>query len=132
MKPRFLLAVMGTFAVVAALLAAVGLYGVIAFAVAQRTREIGVRMALGARAGQILSGVLGSGARLAVGGITVGLVAALAMSRVLGSLLFDVSPTDPLTLGAVAVALGAVTLLACWIPARRASRVDPMAALRTE
>lgn len=132
MKPRFLLAVMSAFALVAALLAAVGLYGVIAFAVAQRTRELGVRMALGARAGQIVAAVLGEGALLAVGGIVLGLIAAVAMSRVLGSLLFGVSPTDPPTLAAVAVGLAAVTLLACWIPARRASRVDPVVALRTE
>lgn len=131
-KPRFLLMVMAFFATVAALLAAVGLYGVIAFAVAQRTRELGVRVALGAQAHQIVTGVLAEGGRLAFVGIGLGVVAALAASRVLDSLLFGVSPTDPLTLAIVAVALGSITLLACWIPARRASRVDPMVALRSE
>jgi putative ABC transport system permease protein len=131
-KPRFLLTLMGLFAAVAGVLAAVGLYGVVAYTVAQRTREIGIRLAIGAQAERIVGGMVREGARLALVGIATGLVGALALARALASLLFGVSPTDPATLAAVAGALGLVALLATWIPARRASRVDPVIALRVE
>ena len=131
-KPRFLLTLMLAFATVAALLAAVGLYGVVAYTVAQRTREIGIRLAIGARASRVVAGMVREGALLALAGIAAGLAGALALTRFLASLLFDLSPTDPATLGAVAVALALVAVLATWIPARRASRVDPVIALRED
>jgi putative ABC transport system permease protein len=120
------------FALAALLLAAVGLYGVIAFAVAQRTREIGVRIALGAHPAAVLRLIVGQGARFALAGIALGLLGALAMGRAMANLLFGVTPTDPLTFLIVPVLLCAVALLASYIPARRALRVDPMTALRLE
>jgi ABC-type antimicrobial peptide transport system permease subunit len=120
------------FAVLALVLAAVGLYGLVSFAVAQRTRDIGIRMALGASRGRVLADVLRDGMTLATLGTAFGLAGAVALTRVLGSLLFEVSPRDPATLVIVASVLAAVTLVASWLPARRATRVDPMVALRTE
>jgi putative ABC transport system permease protein len=131
-KPRFLLLLMAAFAGVAAALAAVGLYGVVSYTVTQRTRELGVRMALGARRARIVGDVVRDGARLAALGMAVGLGTALLLGRFVESLLFGVTPTDPLTLGAVVVGLGAVAVLAAYVPARRASRIDPVVAIRTE
>jgi len=120
------------FAVLALVLAAVGIYGVIAFSVAQRTREIGVRMALGAQPGNILRLIVGQGLSLVLLGVGLGLAASYALARLLESFLFGISPRDPLTFGGVALLLGVVALLASFIPARRAARVEPMVALRYE
>jgi putative ABC transport system permease protein len=129
-EPRFRTLLVLSFAGAACLLALVGIYGVMAFVVAERTHEIGVRMALGAQEGGVLRFVLGQGMRLTLLGIIIGIAGALAATRVLRTMLFGVGTTDPLTYGVVIVALGTVAVLACWIPARRASRVDPLVALR--
>ena len=127
--PMILLSV---FAVLAVTIAAVGVYAVLSFGVAQRTREIGVRIALGALPGEVVRMILRDGVRLAAIGIAIGLACGLVASRVLGKLLFQVSPGDPVALVGVTLLLVAVALLATWLPARRAARVDPMVALRTE
>jgi predicted permease len=129
---RFSLVVLGAFAVVALLLSLVGIYGVVSYVVGQRTHEIGVRLALGAQGRDILHDVLGGGGRMAAIGIALGLAGAFGLTRLMASLLFGVSATDPLTFGSVAALLLVVTLGACYLPARRAMRVDPMVALRTE
>jgi putative ABC transport system permease protein len=129
---RFALACIGVFAVVAAVLAGIGLYGVLSTLVRQRTAEIGVRMAFGASSNSILQLVAGQGLKLSVLGIGIGLLAAFAVTRVMATMLVGVSPTDPLTFVAIAAFFLGVTALACWIPARRASRLDPVAALREE
>jgi putative ABC transport system permease protein len=131
-QPRFNLIVIGLFAALALALAAVGIYGVIAYAVKQRTQEIGIRMTLGAQRSDVLRLVVGHGMKLTLAGITVGLGGALALAQVLAKLLFQVKPTDPLTLLSVVVVLTVVAFLACYLPARRASRIDPMVALRQE
>jgi len=116
----------------ALLLAAGGIYGVLAYSVTQRQREIGIRMALGAQPHTVVSLMIGQGLRLALVGAVIGIAAALALTRVVRSLLYAVTPTDPLTFAAVTVLLLLVALLACWLPARRAARVDPVVALRSE
>jgi hypothetical protein len=124
--------VAGCLGLLGMLLAGTGLYAVTAFSTLQRTREIGVRMALGAQRREVLRAVLWQGMRLALAGMALGLAAALAATRLLGSLLFGVTPQDPVVLGLVTAALTVVALLACYLPARRAAKVDPMIALRTE
>jgi putative ABC transport system permease protein len=127
---RFAVMLITVFAAVALLLAAVGIYGVMSYAVAQRTQEIGIRMALGAERRDILRMVLRHGGLMAVIGIGLGVTVALGLARLITSLLFQVSATDPPTFSVVPVVLIAVALLACYIPARRATRVDPLVALR--
>ena len=131
-QPRFYMLLLGLFASMAVLLAALGIFGVISYAVTQRSREIGIRMALGAHPGSVMRLVLSSAAVLIVSGIGLGLAGALVLSRSLSSLLFNLSPTDPSTLAGVAVFLGAVALLASYLPARQATRVDPLLTLRSD
>jgi putative ABC transport system permease protein len=129
---RWPVRLLGAFAGVALLLAAIGLYGVLVFNITQRTREIGIRMALGAQRRDVLSQIIGQGVRLVLIGIGIGVVAALALARVIRTLLYEIPPTDPATFTIASLTLIIAALLACWLPARRASRVDPMVALRTE
>ncbi|MGH9777233.1 MAG: ABC transporter permease [Candidatus Acidiferrales bacterium] len=131
-EPRFTMLLVSLFALVALLLAAVGIYGVMAYSVNQRTHEIGIRLALGAQPASILMLVVGRGMLLVFFGLVAGVAGAVGLTRFLTTLLFGVSSTNPLTYGGVAVLLGLVALLACWVPARRAARVDPMVALRYE
>ncbi len=129
---RFAMSLFGLFAGLALLLGAVGIYGVMSFGVAQRSRELGVRMALGASQKSVLRLVLGEGIRLTIPGVVLGVLAALGASRLLGTLLYEVSTVDPLTYGAVTVVLGLVCLAAAYLPALRATRVDPLTSIRSE
>jgi putative ABC transport system permease protein len=130
--PRSTMWLFTGFALLALVLGTVGIYGVLSFSVAERTHEIGIRIALGAQRNNVLKLVIGKGLRLALVGVGTGILGALALTRFLSSLLYDVKPTDPLTFVAVALILTAVALLASYIPARRATKVDPMVALRYE
>jgi len=129
---RFNLLLLDAFALVGLALAGVGLYGVMSYTVTQRTREIGMRMAMGARPGDVLRLLIGEGMKLALIGVLLGVGGALALTQLLKTLLFEVSATDPRTFVAITAVLTFVALMACWIPARRATKVDPMIALRTE
>ncbi|MGB6835510.1 MAG: FtsX-like permease family protein, partial [Candidatus Acidiferrum sp.] len=131
-RTSFTLVMLGIAGAMALALGLIGIYGVISYTVSQRKREIGIRLALGAQSGDVVSMVLRQGAKLALAGVGIGVVAALALARLMTSLLFGVTPHDPVTFAAVAALLISVALVACYIPARRAMKVDPMVALRYE
>jgi len=129
---RFTMVLLGVFAMLALLLASIGIYGVLSYMVGQRTREIGVRMALGAQRLDVLRMVLRDGARMTVIGIIIGIAAAIALTRLMSGMLFGVKPFDPATFVSVSVLLSLVALFACYMPARKAMKVDPMEALRQQ
>jgi predicted permease len=129
---RFNMLLMSIFAALALVIAATGVYGVIAFVVGQRTREIGIRMALGAQRAEVVRMFLRQGAGVVAGGLTAGLIGAWMLSRTVQSFLFEVQPRDPVVFASVTLLLALVGVLACWLPARRAARIDPLIALRSE
>jgi putative ABC transport system permease protein len=129
-RERFRTFLLGSFSAIALLLAAVGIFGIVSYSASQRNQEIGIRIAVGAQRRDILRLILGQGAKLALLGLGVGVVLALLLTRLMASLLYNVSATDPLTFGGVAIILLGVAITACYIPARRAIRVDPIVALR--
>jgi len=129
---RLILNLIGVFAATALLLASIGLYGVMAYSVASRQRELSIRVALGAARQDVMRLIMGRGVRLMTAGLILGLLGAMVLTRLMGSLLFGIGPNDPLTLTAVPLLLVSVALLACWLPARRAARTDPTEALRSE
>jgi ABC-type antimicrobial peptide transport system permease subunit len=131
-QPRFRTLLVALFAIAATLIAMCGIYGLMAYAVTQRRREIGVRMALGADRGDVLRLILTRALRIVVAGVIAGLVGAAGVTRVLQTFLFGVTPTDPMAFTIVTLLLMAVGLMAAWLPARRAARIDPWAALRAE
>jgi putative ABC transport system permease protein len=131
-QPRFRATLVGLFALAALVLAATGIYGVIAYLVSQRRNEMGIRLALGAESKDILRLIVGEGLKLIGAGILLGLMGALMLTRLLSALLFGVSATDPLTFVIIAIVMTIVALLACYLPARRATKVDPIIALRSE
>jgi putative ABC transport system permease protein len=129
---RFTTVLLATFAGLSALLSAIGIYGVVSYSVSQSVREIGVRMALGAQRSDVLMMVIGQGMTLTAAGVTLGIVGSYGLTRLMTTLLFEVKPTDGITFATVAVALVIVALVACYLPARRATKIDPLVALRYE
>jgi len=131
-RPRFLTLLLSLFSVTALAIATVGIYGVVSYSVARRTKEFGLRMVLGAQGGDVLGLVMKQGALMVLIGLTAGLVTALLLTRLMASVLFAISPTDAATFASVTAVLAVVALAACYVPARRATRVDPMQTLRYE